>query len=231
MALRKAVGQLKDQTSIGLAKVASDMAPELEVAIVKAMSHDDDPADEKYIRRILTFTSYNRMYVNACITSISKRLGKTKDWIVALKALMLVHRLMNDGEPVFQQEIMYATRRGTRLLNMSDFRDEAHSNSWDHSAFVRTFALYLDQRLELMLFEKKQGGRGSSGAGSGHGGEIVRYEPTNDRFQSPPSRFDYDYGEFRDGPQMRRSRSFGDVGDSNGREEDKAITPLREWKP
>ncbi|CAO2816941.1 unnamed protein product [Amaranthus hypochondriacus] len=231
MALRKAVGQLKDQTSIGLAKVASDMAPELEVAIVKATSHDDDPADEKYIRRILTFTSYNRMYVNACITSISKRLGKTKDWVVALKALMLVHRLMNDGEPVFQQEIMYATRRGTRLLNMSDFRDEAHSNSWDHSAFVRTFALYLDQRLELMLFEKKQGGTGSSGAGSGHGGEIVRYEPRDDRFRSPPSRFDYDYGEFRDGPQMRRSRSFGDVGESNGREEDKAITPLREWKP
>jgi len=228
--IRKAVGQLKDQTSIGLAKVASDMAPELEVAIVKATSHDDDPADEKYLRRILTFTSYNRMYVNACITAISRRLGKTRDWVVALKALILVHRLMNDGDPVFQQEIMYATRRGTRLLNMSDFRDEAHSNSWDHSAFVRTYALYLDQRLELMLFDRKQGGRESAG-GSGHGGEIVRYESREDRFQSPPSRFDYDYGELRDEPRMRRSRSYGDVGEANGRGDEKAVTPLREWKP
>lgn len=228
--IRKAVGQLKDQTSIGLAKVSSDMAPELEIAIVKATSHDDDPADEKYIRRILTFTSYNRMYVNACITSVAKRLGKTRDWVVALKALMLVHRLMNDGDPVFQQEIMYATRRGTRLLNMSDFKDEAHSNSWDHSAFVRTYALYLDQRLEVMLVERKQGGR-DSGRGSGHGGEIVRYEPKEDRFRSPPSRFDYEYGDFRDEGRMRKTRSYGDVDEANGREEEKAVTPMREWTP
>ncbi|KAL2928214.1 hypothetical protein RDABS01_019565 [Bienertia sinuspersici] len=230
MALRKAVGQLKDQTSIGLAKVASDMAPELEVAIVKATSHENDPADEKYVRRILTFTAYNRMYVNACINSISRRLGKTKDWVVALKALMLVHRLMNDGDPVFQQEILYATRRGTRLLNMSDFRDEAHSNSWDHSAYVRTYALYLDQRLELMLFERKLGGKEGSDRGSDHGGQIVKYEPRDERFRSPPSRFDYEYGEFRDEPKMRRTRSFGDV-EANGREEDKAVTPLRELTP
>ncbi|KAH9613484.1 hypothetical protein KSS87_022782 [Heliosperma pusillum] len=228
--IRKTVGQLKDQTSIGLAKVSSDMAPELEVAIVKATSHDDDPADEKYIRRIITFTSYNRMYVNACITSVSRRLGKTRDWVVALKALMLVHRLMNDADPVFQQELLYATRRGTRLLNMSDFKDEAHSNSWDHSAFVRTYALYLDQKLELMLFDRKMGGRENGGAsGSGQGGEIVKYESKDDRFRSPPSRFDYEYGDFREEPKMRRSRSFGDVGESNGREESKAVTPFREW--
>ncbi|KAI3827827.1 hypothetical protein L1987_01913 [Smallanthus sonchifolius] len=34
--LRKAIGAVKDQTSIGIAKVASNMAPELEVVIVKA---------------------------------------------------------------------------------------------------------------------------------------------------------------------------------------------------
>ncbi|KAL9226758.1 hypothetical protein vseg_002532 [Gypsophila vaccaria] len=231
--IRKTVGQIKDQTSIGLAKVASDMAPELEVAIVKATSHDDDPPNEKYIQRIITFTSYNRMYVNACITSVSRRLGKTRDWVVALKALMLVHRLMNDGDPVFQQELLYATRRGTRLLNMSDFKDEAHSNSWDHSAFVRTYALYLDQKLELMLFDRKMGGRENGAAsGSGQGGEIVRYESRDDRFRSPPSRFDYEYGDFREEPGMRRSRSFGDVRESNGRDENKAAaaaTPFREW--
>ncbi|XP_056692592.1 probable clathrin assembly protein At4g32285 [Spinacia oleracea] len=30
---------------------------------------------------------------------------------------------------------------------------------------------------------------------------------------------------------MRRTRSFGDVGESNGREEDKVVTPLRDWMP
>ncbi|CAI9284234.1 unnamed protein product [Lactuca saligna] len=106
------------------------MAPELEVAIVKATSHDDDPASEKYIREIIQLTSFSRGYVSACVHSLSKRLSKTRDWIVALKCLVLIHRLLNDGDMVFQQEIMYATRKGTRLLNMADFRDEAHSNSW-----------------------------------------------------------------------------------------------------
>ncbi|KAL8162029.1 hypothetical protein V2J09_013518, partial [Rumex salicifolius] len=232
--IRKAMGVVKDQTSISLAKVSSNMAPELEVAIVKATSHDDDPASEKYVRQILTLTSYSRAYVDACITSVSRRLGKTRDWIVALKALMLVHRLMSDGDPIFQQEILYATRRGTRLLNMSDFRDEAHSNSWDHSAFVRTYALYLDQKLELMLFERKQGG-GKETGGSGHGGEIVRYEPREDRWRSPPTRHGYEYSDdsrYGGGSGMRRSRSSGDVGESARRgEENKSVTPLREMTP
>ncbi|KAK2985728.1 hypothetical protein RJ640_000408 [Escallonia rubra] len=223
--IRKAIGAMKDQTSIGLAKVASNMAPELEVAIVKATSHDDDPAGEKYVREILQLTSLSRGYVGACVVAVSRRLGKTRDWIVALKSLMLIHRLLSDGDLIFQQEIMYATRRGTRLLNMSDFRDEAHSSSWDHSAFVRTYALYLDQKLELLVYERKQSG----------GAEIERLK--EDRWRSPPNSnrgYDYDYSEFRDEPGygnggMRRSRSSGDVTGSS--QERKDVTPLRDMKP
>ncbi|GAB2215416.1 hypothetical protein Droror1_Dr00019801 [Drosera rotundifolia] len=228
--IRKAMGVVKDQTSIGIAKVASNMAPELEVAIVKATSHDDEPADEKYVRQILSLSSYSRGYVDACITAVSRRLGKTRDWVVALKALMLVHWLLSDGDPVFQQEILYATRRGTRLLNMSDFRDEAHSNSWDHSAFVRGYALYLDQRLEMMMFDRKEGGGEGGGRGS-RGNEIVMYEPREDR-----GRNDYEYGGSRDEPSyrghgMQRSRSFGDVRESSTTEQNKAVTPVRDMKP
>ncbi|XP_010250161.1 PREDICTED: probable clathrin assembly protein At4g32285 [Nelumbo nucifera] len=230
--IRKAIGAVKDQTSIGLAKVAGNTAPDLEVAIVKATSHDYDPTDEKYIREILTLTSYSRGYVNACVATVSRRLGKTRDWIVALKALILVHRLLNEGDPVFQQEILYATRRGTRLLNMSDFRDEAHSNSWDHSAFVRTYALYLDQRLECMMHERKQ-----RGGGSGHGRDD-RLGDRDDRWRPPPRSYEYEYGEFRDEPGYgnyggppRRSRSYGDLNESQGREERKPVTPLRDMKP
>lgn len=242
MALRKAIGTVKDQTSIGIAKVASNVAPELEVAIVKATGHDDDPADEKYIRRILNLTSYSRGYVHACVSTVSRRLGKTRDWIVALKALTLVHRLLNDGDPIFHEEIMYATRRGARLLNLSDFRDEAHSSSWDQSAFVRTYAMYLDQKLELIVFERKSGGGGPSGGvnGSGSVHSEDRYG-TRDDFRSPPPRgYDYEYGDSRGeygnyGGGMRRSRSFGDMSESarprEGKEERRAVTPLREMTP
>ncbi|KAE8658250.1 putative clathrin assembly protein [Hibiscus syriacus] len=206
--LRKAIGAVKDQTSIGIAKVESNMAPELEVAIVKATSHDDDPADEKYVRQILSLTSYSG-------------------------------GLMNDGGPVFQEEILYATRKGTRLLNMSDFRDEAHSSSWDHSAFVRAYAMYLDQRLELMLFDRK---RGKGSGGSSHGNGEGRNGGIRDTFwSSSPTLNEYDYGDFRGDNgygaygMPRRTRSYGDmnetVGGRDGREEKKTVTPLREMKP
>lgn len=237
--IRKAIGAVKDQTSIGLAKVSSNIAPELDVAIVKATSHDDEPADEKYLREILNLTSYSRGYVGACIAAVSKRLSKTRDWIVALKALVLVHRLLSDGDPAFQHEILYATRRGTRLLNMADFRDEAHSSSWDHSAFVRTYALYLDQRLELIIFEQKQGGGGGDSNGSRR-----PYQSPRDQGWRPPHS---DYGEsdpYGGGSYGRSSYSSppsGANGDyryderyksPNQRDEEKKTqTPLRDMKP
>ncbi|CAN8273250.1 unnamed protein product [Cochlearia groenlandica] len=223
LSIRKAIGVVKDQTSISIAKVASNIAPDLEVAIVKATSHDDDQSTEKYIRQILSLTSLSHGYVHACVASVSRRLCKTRDWIVALKALMLVHRLLNEGDPIFQEEILYATRRGTRILNMSDFRDEAHSSSWDHSAFVRTYASYLDQRLELALYERK--GRNGSGSSSSHQSN----GRSRDDFRSPPPR-NYDYESGNGMP--KRSRSFGDMSEiGGGGEEKKSVTPLREMTP
>lgn len=154
--IRKALGAVKDQTSIGLAKVGSSNAiSDLDVAIVKATRHDELPAEEKYIREILSLTCYSRMYISSCVSSISKRLTKTRSWAVALKSLILLHRLLIEGDPAYEQEIFFATRRGTRLLNLSDFRDTSRSDSWDFSAFVRTFALYLDEHLEFRMLGRR----------------------------------------------------------------------------
>ncbi|XWS17123.1 hypothetical protein CRYUN_Cryun33cG0041400 [Craigia yunnanensis] len=215
--IRKAIGVVKDQTSISIAKVAGSIAPELEVLVVKATSHDEDPADEKCFREIISHTSYSRGYVCACIATVSKRLSKTHDWIVALKSLLLVHRLLVDGNPCFEEEILYATRGGMRILNMSDFRDEAHSNSWDHAGFVRFYAMYLDEKVEFLVFEKKK--RGGEG-----------------KFEERDERNRRGYGEFRDDNDSgmgRRSRSLGDLNDSVRREqkEQREGTPMREMSP
>ncbi|KAF8045528.1 hypothetical protein N665_4758s0004, partial [Sinapis alba] len=159
--LKRAIGAVKDQTSVGLAKVNGRSASlsELDVAIVKATRHEEYPAEEKYIREILSLTSYSRNYINACVNTLSRRLNKTKCWTVALKTLILIQRLLGEGDKAYEQEIFFATRRGTRLLNMSDFRDVSRSNSWDYSAFVRTYALYLDERLDLRM-QARHGKRG-----------------------------------------------------------------------
>lgn len=153
--LRKAIGAVKDRTSISLAKVGgSNCLSDLEVAIVKATRHEEYPPEERHVREILSLTAYSRANISACVDNISRRLGKTKNWVVALKSVMLIHRLLSDGDPSYEQEIFFATRRGTRLLNMSEFRD-SKSNSWDYSALVRTYSLYLDEQLEYRMQSRR----------------------------------------------------------------------------
>lgn len=153
--LRNAIGAVKDKTSIALAKVSRRSCSDLDVAIVKATSHDEFPADEKHVREILSLTTYPRSNIGACINTIARRLNRTKNWTVAIKALVLVQRLLADGDPTYEQEIFFTTRNGTSLLNMSDFRDASTSNSWDFSAFVRTYALYLDEKLKYRMQDRQ----------------------------------------------------------------------------
>ncbi|KNA12665.1 hypothetical protein SOVF_123690 [Spinacia oleracea] len=156
MALRRAIGAVKDRTTIGLAKVgSSNSLADLDVAIVRATSHDQYPPEEKYYHEIFSLTCYSPTLVGCCVNTISRRLSKTKNWVVALKTLMLVQKLLAEGDPGYQQEIFFSTRRGTRMLNMTDFRD-SRSNSWDYSAFVRMYALYLDERLEYKIQGRKR---------------------------------------------------------------------------
>ncbi|KAI3903634.1 hypothetical protein MKW98_032288 [Papaver atlanticum] len=155
----KALGAVKDQTSISLAKVSNDdtVLADIDVAIVKATRHEECPADERHVREILSLTCYSRAYVSACVHTLSRRLSKTKNWVVALKTLMLIHRLVSEGDSAYEQEIYIATRRGCRLLNLSDFRDTASSSgSWDFSSFVRTYGLYLDERLEYRMQSRRR---------------------------------------------------------------------------
>jgi len=41
------------------------------------------------------------------------------------------------------------------MLNLSDFRDTSRSDAWDFSAFVRTYARYLDEMLEYRMQGKR----------------------------------------------------------------------------
>lgn len=162
--IKKALGAVKDQTSISLAKVGSSTSlADLEVAIVKATRHNEYPAEEKHIREILSLTCYSRAFISACVATLSRRLNKTRSWTVAMKTLILIQRLLYEGDPAYEQEIFFSTRRGTRILNMSDFRDNSKDNAWDFSAFVRTYALYLDERLEYRM-QNRRGRRSTFGS-------------------------------------------------------------------
>ncbi|AQK91933.1 hypothetical protein Zm00014a_021643 [Zea mays] len=145
---RKAYGAIKDTTTVSIANLNSDFK-DLDVAIVKATNHVECPPKERHLRRVVAATSITRPRADVayCIHALARRLAKTRNWIVALKALVVIHRLLREGDPTFREELLNFTQRG-RILQLSNFKDDSSPIAWDCSAWVRTYGLYLEERLE-----------------------------------------------------------------------------------
>ncbi|XP_050212953.1 putative clathrin assembly protein At5g35200 isoform X2 [Mercurialis annua] len=153
--LRRAFGALKDSTTVGLAKVNSENKG-LDVAIVKATNHDEVLPKEKHVTTIFSSlcATKTRAEVVYCINGLTKRLAKTQNWTVALKTLVVIHRAVRELDATFHEELVNY-RRGARLMfNLSHFRDDSSPSAWDCSAWVRTYALYLEERLECFRLLK-----------------------------------------------------------------------------
>ncbi|KAK4756994.1 hypothetical protein SAY87_007121 [Trapa incisa] len=147
--LRKALGAIKDTTTVSLAKVNSDYK-ELDIAIVKATNHVERPAKEKYIRAIFAAISATRPRADVayCIHALARRLSKTRNWAVALKTLIVIHRALREVDPTFHEELINYGRSRSHMLNMVHFKDDSSPNAWDYSGWIRTYALFLEERLE-----------------------------------------------------------------------------------
>ncbi|KAM0974382.1 hypothetical protein FF1_017602 [Malus domestica] len=147
--IRKALGALKDTTTVSLAKVNSDYK-ELDIAIVKATNHVERPAKEKYIRAIFAAVSATRPRADVayCIHALARRLAKTHNWAVALKTLVVIHRALREVDPTFHEELMNYGRSRSHMLNLAHFKDDSSPNAWDYSTWIRTYALFLEERLE-----------------------------------------------------------------------------------
>ncbi|GJM93471.1 hypothetical protein PR202_ga10029 [Eleusine coracana subsp. coracana] len=145
---RKAYGALKDTTTVSLANLNSDFK-DLDVAIVKATNHVECPPKERHLRKIVAATCITspRADVAYCIHALARRLAKTRNWIVALKTLVVIHRLLREGDPTFRDEFLNFTQR-VRILQLSNFKDDSTPIAWDYSSWVRTYGLFLEEKLE-----------------------------------------------------------------------------------
>uniref|UniRef100_A0A0D9WTR3 ENTH domain-containing protein n=1 Tax=Leersia perrieri TaxID=77586 RepID=A0A0D9WTR3_9ORYZ len=120
---RKACGAIKDSTTVGIARAHSK---DLDVAVVKATNHLERPPKDRHLTKIIAAASCARPLadVSYCVHALARRLSKTSNWVVALKTLVVIHRAM------------------------SSFKDDSTPQAWDCSAWVRTYALFLEERLE-----------------------------------------------------------------------------------
>ncbi|KAI3721261.1 hypothetical protein L2E82_32267 [Cichorium intybus] len=69
---------------------------------------------------------------------------------VALKTLIVIHRALRELDPTFQEELLNYGRSRNHVLNLCYFKDDSSPNAWDYSGWVRTYALYLEERLECL---------------------------------------------------------------------------------
>ncbi|KAL2558948.1 putative clathrin assembly protein [Forsythia ovata] len=113
------------------------------------------PPKERQLRKIFAATSAIRPRADVayCIHALARRLAKTRNWTVALKTLIVIHRTLREGDPTFREELLNFQQRGS-ILEMSNFKDDSSPIAWDCSAWVRTYALFLEERLECFRILK-----------------------------------------------------------------------------
>ncbi|KAJ4965448.1 hypothetical protein NE237_017297 [Protea cynaroides] len=122
--LRLVLGTIKDYASIGKAMIcrrgggggggsSHDAGfSGIEIAVVRATGHNSTPIDDKHMHEILFLVSNAPGSVLFLAEMISHRLDKTHDRNVALKTLMLVHRLLRGGNRYFEQNLRNAHLSG-----------------------------------------------------------------------------------------------------------------------
>lgn len=146
MKVRRIIGILKDKAAECRAMVR--FSSPIYATIVRATSHRESPTQEKHVEAILSACSTSRVRVSPCVAQLKRRLRKTRNWAVALKSLILVHRLLREGDFIVQDQLSVDTfTRGRSYLNLSAFKDTSTALTWHLSSWVRCYARYIDQWL------------------------------------------------------------------------------------
>ncbi|VVA92458.1 unnamed protein product [Arabis nemorensis] len=140
---KRASGALKDRKSlfsIGFSRKTSFRNPDLDSAIIHATSHDDSSVDYHNAHRVYKWIRSSPANLKPLVHALSSRVNRTRSWIVALKALMLVHGVLCCKAPSLQE-----IRR--LPFDLSDFSDghSRPSKTWGFNAFIRAYFSFLDQ--------------------------------------------------------------------------------------
>lgn len=146
---KRAVGAVKDKNSIVVVYISrrnSFRNLELEAAIIKATSHDELHIDKRSAQVVFSWIRASPVSLGPLIWALSRRMEKTRSWVVAIKGLMLMHGIFHCKSPVVQMM--------QRLpFDLSTFSD-GHSKpckTWGFNCIIREYFAFLDQRAGIFF--------------------------------------------------------------------------------
>lgn len=147
---------LKEHGSVSYAKIATAGGfCDIDLVLVKATAPDDLPLPERYVLELLKIFSISPCSFRTFSLGFARRLGNTRCWRVALKCLLLVHRLLRtlpEDSPL-RSELLWTLSAGFLSLNPCHFQDASSSASEDYTIFIRCYAGLLDEALNIFSIE------------------------------------------------------------------------------
>lgn len=156
---RKVCSSVKEQSYMNYAKIASAAGfSDMNLIIIKATSPDDLPVHEKYIQHLLKlFTISPSSSCHSFAISFTRRFGTTRSWRVALKSLILLHRLLRSvqGNSPLWTQLLLTRSNGLISLYPCHFKDASstsYSSSLSYTNFVTSYAHLLDEALNCVTF-------------------------------------------------------------------------------
>ena len=124
---------------------------DLDIAVVKATNYDEVPPKEKHVKTILKSLSEGRGYGDTLyiLDALMRRLHSGKHWVVVLKVLTVVHRMLREGPMGISHDILRCIKENGPLWDLANYKDD-QAGVADQSAFVRVYAGYLDARFKCI---------------------------------------------------------------------------------
>ncbi|XP_028795088.1 probable clathrin assembly protein At4g32285 [Neltuma alba] len=188
--LRQVRSALKEHSSVSYAKIASASGySDINLILIKATPPDDLPLRDKYVHVLLKIFSFSPSSFHSFSVSFTRRFGATRSWRVALKCLLLLHRLIRSvpADSPSRPEILWSCSNGLLSLYPCHFRDNSSScRSAECTVFIRSYALLIDEALDCVflegkkLFYEEQEGEGQEEEGeSNHGTEKFEAKMTD----------------------------------------------------
>lgn len=147
LSFRDILGLIKDKASLSKAALLSN--PNSTTAVVRATTHSPPaPPDDRHVSALLLLGETSRATASPIVAAVMDRLHRTRNGVVALKCLLVIHNIIKRGPFILQDQLsIFPATGGYNYLKLSDFRDGATAGAWALSSWVRWYSRYLETLL------------------------------------------------------------------------------------